>query len=112
MRKIVYLLLIILLTGCRSPVEEVVAAAETTPYTINIDTIRQGEITYKKLVIHNHTEYDSSEEVILEQSEKLLKEVSTEKDIGEFGEISIIFYKGKNMFCVVDGTNMEISYIK
>ena len=114
---IIVLLAAILFTmiGCASiePIEQV-EAAETTPepYTLNIDTLTQGEITYKKLVIHNHTEYDSSEEGILDQSRKLLEEVSIKQDIGEFGEISIIFYKGKNMFCVVDGTSMRISYLK
>jgi len=98
MKKIAYILLIILLAGCSTPVEE------TEPYTINIDTVRQGGITYKKLVIHNHEEYDD----VLDQSRKLLEEVSV--DLKEFGEVSIIFYKGKKIYCVVDGT--EINYIK
>lgn len=107
MKKYIILLLIILLTGCRAPVEEVVAAETTSePYTINIDTIKQGEITYKKLVIHNHEEYED----VMERSKKLLEEVSAEKDLKEFGEVSIIFYKDKHIYCVVDGN--EISYPK
>ena len=117
-----YIIIIVLLAsilftmiGCASlePIEQVEAAEMTQePYTINIDTLKQGEIAYKKLVIHNHIEYDSSEEGILDQSRKLLEEVSIEQDIGEFGEVSILFYQGKDMYCVVDGTSMGISYLR
>lgn len=81
-------------------------------YTVNIDTVKQGEITYKKLVIHNHTEYADTEESIMEQSKELLHEVSGKYDPGGYGETSIIFYKGKGMYCVVDAGSMEISYVE
>ena len=102
------LLLIIFASGCRAPIEEVAAETTTEPYTINIDTVTQGEITYKKLVIHNHEEYED----VMERSKKLLEEVSAEKDLKEFGEVSIIFYKDKHIYCVVDGVSMKAYYAK
>ena len=106
MRKIAYLLLIICLTGCRAPIEEVAAETTSEPYTIDVDTVKQGEITYKKLVIHNHEEYED----VMEQSRKLLEEVSV--DLREFGEVSIIFYRDKRIYCVVDGVSMKAYYAK
>jgi hypothetical protein len=106
MKKYMILLLIILLSGCRAPIEEVAAETTSEPYTINIDTVTQGEITYKKLVIHNHEEYED----VMERSKKLLEEVSV--DLREFGEVSIIFYRDKRIYCVVDGTSMEVYYLK
>jgi hypothetical protein len=78
-------------------------------YSINVDTITQGEISFKKLVIHNKAEYDNNS--LLSRSKELLEKVKQEKDITVFGEINIIFYKNGSMFAVVDTRSWEIFYL-
>lgn len=120
MKKYIIITLVLLLAvfaiGYRSNSEPVTQVDTETvepaqaEYAVNIDTVTQGEITYKKLVIHNHAEY--TKDGILQRSTDIMKKVSAEKDVGEFGEVSIIFYEGKSMFCVVDPIVSEISYVR
>jgi hypothetical protein len=78
-------------------------------YSINVDTVTQGEISFKKLVIHNKAEYDNNS--LLSRSKELLEKVKQEKDITIFGEVNIIFYKNGSMFAVVDTRSWEIFYL-
>lgn len=112
MRKVLVIIILITMfaVGCKN--KELIARANAevksqAEYTINIDTVTQGEVKYKKLVIHNHKEYNKED--ILLRSKELIELI--EEDVSEFGEVSIIFYKDDGMFCVVDPTTNEIYYI-